>query len=372
MKVLLVSEILLGGAEIILKDLACFLKEKKVEITILTFANPNPKIIDDLKSKNISIMVCPSKNIIKSVKFLSLYLNANQYDIIHSHLERAQLCLALVNKIFGGSLPLVTTEHVGSQFVDYKYRIFLELTRSWIYKQHKKIVCASRDMKTILSKKYHKHKDKFVAICNGTSLEKFFFEKARPGNKPLQVICLARLHPQKDLATCIRAFALLQTEMQLTIVGEGRLRKSLIKLISKLGLQQRVRLLGECYSSIPELLQSSDIYVQPSRWEAISVAVLEAMASGLPVIVSDAKGLVEAVGESGLIFPVGDEYCLAELLERLAKDYSLRLDLAKKACLRACDFSVSVMGEKYYSLYQSILVSQQPFLQFQRDGSKLF
>ena len=103
-------------------------------------------------------------------------------------------------------------------------------------------------------------------------------------------------------------------------------------LILDFGLSNCVKLLGIRHDVIG-LMKASDIFVIPSRYEGLSIAMIEAMACGLPIIASDAPGLRTFIkhGQNGLIFPVEEHDALAKLIIELAEDRNLRARLSQQA-----------------------------------------
>jgi glycosyltransferase involved in cell wall biosynthesis len=124
------------------------------------------------------------------------------------------------------------------------------------------------------------------------------------------------------------------------------------------GLGQRILLLGE-RSDIPLLLKASDLGVlAPTRNEGFSNAVLECMASGLPMVVTDVGGNAEAVidGETGLVVPPHNPAALGAAIVRLAHDPELRRSMGKRAKKRAADeFSFTMSLDQYCALYEELL-----------------
>ncbi|AWI76845.1 glycosyl transferase [Parazoarcus communis] len=128
---------------------------------------------------------------------------------------------------------------------------------------------------------------------------------------------VGRLHPDKDQATLLRAFARalpqLPAEAQLVILGKGRLEKSLRAQVESLGIAGKVRFLGQ----VPQAWQAFaafDVFALSSDHEPFGMVLLEAMAAGVPVIATNCGGAPEVVGEVGSLFPLGDDAELARLL----------------------------------------------------------
>ena len=160
-------------------------------------------------------------------------------------------------------------------------------------------------------------------------------------------VSVARLVPQKGIDVLIRALA--QTtgaarDWTLNLVGDGPEREALQRQVQQAGLQEQVQFLG--FRSDPQtFLLQAGVFVLPSRFEGMPNALLEAMAAGLAVVVTDASpGPLEVVvdGVSGLVVPSDDPFALAEALDRLATDPLLRerLGAAARDTLRQLDWPV--------------------------------
>ena len=162
-------------------------------------------------------------------------------------------------------------------------------------------------------------------------------------------IAVARLVRQKGLDVLIDAFSMARGEAEdwtLTLVGEGPERLALEAQVARLGLQQRVGFLGHC-RDVSTWLATASVFVLPSRFEGMPNALLEAMAQGLAVVVTDASpGPLEEIeqGVNGFVVPSEDAAALALRLEQLASDPALRETLGNAARQRLQARSWSVLG----------------------------
>ncbi|MGE3512713.1 MAG: glycosyltransferase, partial [Vicinamibacterales bacterium] len=120
-------------------------------------------------------------------------------------------------------------------------------------------------------------------------------------------------------------------EAEFLIVGEGQLRAALEAQAARAGLGDRVHFTG-ARSDVPELLSIMDVFAFPSISEGFGIAVLEAMASRLPVIASDIRPLADIIEDSvtGLLVPAGDGAALARAVTRVLDDADLRFQLAAR------------------------------------------
>jgi len=186
--------------------------------------------------------------------------------------------------------------------------------------------------------------------------------RERHGRGPLVIGTIKKLEPKYGIDTLIHAFARLSTAAGcapplLRLVGEGAQRGELQALADRLGVTPRVQFVGAvAHAQVPEQLHSFDIFAAASRLdsESFGVAVIEASACGLPVVVTRAGGLPEVVrrGETGLVVERENPAALAEALQRLIDDPTLRarLGAAGRAHVQACyewDTSVQTMIDVY-------------------------
>lgn len=169
-----------------------------------------------------------------------------------------------------------------------------------------------------------------------------------------------RLHPLKGLDTLIEAWrtvAEARPDAQLWIVGEGPQRAALWQQICDAGLDGRAVLVG-AFDTVDEFLAAADLFVLPSLEEGMSIALLEAMAAGLPVVVSDIPGnrtVVEPENQ-GLLFPPGDPAALAVAIKRLLADRQLagRLGAAGRARVER-EFALPRAVEAHWKLFDRLI-----------------
>jgi glycosyltransferase involved in cell wall biosynthesis len=172
------------------------------------------------------------------------------------------------------------------------------------------------------------------------------------------VLTLARLVWRKGLGTLLDAAASVP-EVVFAIAGEGDERSMLETRIRQLGLEERVRILGQ-RDDIPALLASCDLFVLPSLFEGLPLSILEAMAAGKPVIATAVPGTREAVseGETGLLFPPGDAPALARAITTVLADRGLASRLGRAGQVRVRqEFSAEMMTRQVEAVYGEVLRS---------------
>lgn len=236
-------------------------------------------------------------------------------------------------------------------------------------------IALSKHLLSYLTSRVGVSPDRATRICNGVDVARFFpapdgraLLEGSPFNAcGLRVVgTVGRLQAIKDQLNLVRGFALfverspdIAQDFRLVIAGDGGLRGEIEAEISHSGLASRIWLAGE-RRDVPDVMRGLDLFVLPSRAEGISNTILEAMASGLPVIATKVGGNAELVqdGETGLLVPSRDPAAIADALMRFAQEGNMASRLGSAGRRRAeQEFSMEVMVQRYADLYEMLLGS---------------
>ena len=197
-------------------------------------------------------------------------------------------------------------------------------------------------------------------ILNGAHLERFLNAPARPGSALPRVRfgIAARLVEAKDHFTLLRAFAAVVAEVpgaELHIAGDGALRDRLESFARELSLADRVIFLG-ALPDTAEFLSQLDIFVLSSLSEGLPLALLEAMAAGLPVVSTRAGGVEEAAvdGKNAYLVAPGDSDALAQAMIRMAREPDLARMGALGRQIVQDRFRIEQTWQEYYKLFLSL------------------
>ena len=369
----------MGGAEIMVVQYIKSLGTKDYNHFVYCFGVDGP-VREKIEALGIPVYMGKSRapinqpirfvfSILLLIKDLLAFIKKNRIQIIQSQLSRANKLAVVVGKL--ARLPAFPTIQNTMEFVDrrsrWNLRVHINQAVDWlIFPIADRIVAVSQEVKEIVHQRFRIKRSKIIVLNNGivfdesrselVNIEKEFLI---PKNT-LKIISVGRLTYQKAMEVLISATAELlasgMCNIFVMIVGEGEDRKHLEKLILELGLCSCVKLLGIRHNVI-ELMKASDIFVMPSRFEGLSVAMTEAMACGLPIIASDAPGLRTFIihGQNGLLFPVEDHKAMAKCILQLAEDQDMkdRLSLeAKKSFEKEYDLrknikSLDLLFRKY-------------------------
>ncbi len=208
--------------------------------------------------------------------------------------------------------------------------------------------------------------DDVVVVRNGLDLQGFdaLAKKPLAGDLPgapgPRIAVIGNLWPVKGHRTLLEAAAILvktHPEARIFCAGDGPEREFLEQRIAALGLAGNVFLLGHRLD-VPAVLAASDAACLCSSAEGLSNAIMEAMASRLPVVATDVGGNSELVreGESGFLVPYGDAPALAERLARLLASEAARKEMGKKGRARIeAELTIERMADAYGDMYRRLL-----------------
>jgi len=167
-------------------------------------------------------------------------------------------------------------------------------------------------------------------------------------------LAAGRLEPAKDYPTLLRAFAGLPETARLAIAGGGAAIGELLARAVELGVQRRVRFLG-FVPDVERWMQAADGFVLSSRWEGLPMALIEAAACGLPLVVTEVGGVREVVapGRTGFLAPAGDAAGLTAAMNRLMQTPpEQRREMGERARRDAIErFSLSAVLDAWEELY---------------------
>ena len=323
-----------GGAEILVKDtLISLAKDKTLELELWIMTrvkdsnfqitenslNFEENYIRSLNEHGIKVRFLEkrvNKDSLKTwLKIRKLYKDIKP-DIIHTHLESVTFNTAI--GLLGKGVKQIQTIHnikIG----------YPKIQRFFLDKILIKNIAISREVAlNMLEAGLNKHK--IEEIPNAVNLEKFR-NNEREIKKPKIYLAVGRLTEQKNHELMIKSYSKFIQKIDnekekplLKIIGEGSKKEKLENLIQELKMRDYIKLLG-VRDNIPELLKEADVYIMTSKWEGFSISLIEAAASGLPIIASNvgSNTLICKNNTNGWIFESEDEVRLTELLGKIQR-----------------------------------------------------
>lgn len=174
-----------------------------------------------------------------------------------------------------------------------------------------------------------------------------------PATKNVTILSVGRLVRQKYQECLIRAIQGL--DVKLILVGDGELRDRLTRLVRQLGMEDRVEFIRAVpHAEMPRYYRAADIFAVATHYEGFCIPVLEAMASGLPVVASRLGPIEELVRDAGFLVENRPE-AFAEVLGQLIKDPALRKDMGERARRKALTMDGVLMERQERALYESLV-----------------
>ena len=288
-----------------------------------------------------------------------------QYDVVHTHNSSPQLFAAIANLFC--HKRLVTTEHNTNNRKRGNW-LYTQLDK-WMYPRYEKIICISDQAENNLRgylndneiRRRRTKTDNITTIYNGVDIETI--HQAEPieelKTEKFVAVMVAGFRPQKDQDTLIKAMALLpKEEYELWLVGDGERRQQLELLAhanendnDNDNEKNNIRFLG-LRTDVPRILKTADVVVMSTHYEGLSLSNIEGMAAGKPFVASDVEGIHEVTEGYGILFPHEDAQALADIIRRLHDDPEYYAQTAARCYERAKQFDISVMVERYDSVYR--------------------
>lgn len=292
-------------------------------------------------------------------------------DIVHTRNLGTLDCLAVA--ALAGVRGRIHGEHGRDMYDLHGSRLKYKLLRKFVAPAVDRYVAVSKDLAGWLVQSVGISPERVTQIYNGVDTRRFHPRVGRrhalmPANFAPEgafvVGTVGRMESVKDQLTLVNAFVQLAAsgrcqheQVRLVIVGDGPLRQTALELLRSAKMDHLAWLPGE-RSDIPEVMQTLDLFVLPSLGEGTSNTILEAMATGLPVVATRVGGNLELVteGETGLLVPPGDPDRMARAIESyvIARDNTSRHGRVARRRTEE-QFAIEAMVSRYLDVYDTVL-----------------
>ena len=369
MKVLHISpELIKGGAERLLLDICVELTKRadfEVMVVALRAKNAYPFLTEQITWKVVPSKVIPSitgKSIV-DVAELQRTIDEFKPDIIHSHLFESEMALSEIH--FGNAAYFVHFHDNMRQFKNVTWRDVFKKSRvtdlfekHLLLKQYKKrhteFITVSTDtdafVKSVIPASFKVH-----LLFNAIDVGRFSSNKERNPSNRLTIVGSLVEKKGQDLA--IQTIHYLKNkgiEVHLDVLGDGIRMEELVKLSNELQVNDLVKFHGNV--NHPEhFFENSFAYLHTASYEPFGLVLLEAMASGLPVICSDGKGNRDIIveGKNGFLVTERSPKLLAAKIELLLNDNEMRTTMGKFAQSYVQSFGISAYVDRLITCYQN-------------------
>lgn len=289
-------------------------------------------------------------------------IRRERIDLVHSHLYHANFYGRLAARKAG--IPAVASIH--NTYT--KHKLHRQLANWYLARHTAAIIAGSEEIKQDVVRYDFVPESLIEVIPNSVDLARSHSSLSREQARqrlslPEGVLVLGtvgRLEEQKGHRFLIEALALLRQrgmDVCLLLIGDGREAPALKGLSASLGLEQRVMFLGT-RSDLGDLFRAMDMFVMPSLWEGLSLAMLSAMAAGLPVVATSVGGVRQVLGddEYGFTVPPGDATVLASRIEACLATPEELVRMGEKGRRQICEnYSDEAMVRRLEAVYLRVL-----------------
>ncbi len=360
-----------GGTETQCLRLSRELVRRGHAITILT-ERFDPSLRREETTDGIHIFRVGSNSVSYFIKSLLFLKRHRDFDLLHGHMIATPAIAAVIaGKLL--NLPVIVKvagAGISGEVTTSKQALMGRLKMAIVLRHAKKIVCLTAAIEEEL-RSIHAPPDALIRIPNGIDTHRFAppsLEERQSARKKLgwtegrRILYTGRLSPEKRPDLLLEAFIALAKsvpDVYLVLVGSGPERGALERRLKETDLENRITLIPT-QPTVDLFYRAADLYVLPSDAEGLSNSLLEAMASGLPCVVSDTPMAREVlVNEtSGLLFPIGNAETLTAQVERALADPSLSARLGQGARDRVTKaYDIEQIATKYIDLYTRVLRS---------------
>ncbi|MET0153054.1 MAG: glycosyltransferase [Candidatus Binatia bacterium] len=351
----------LGGTEGQFAEVACRLDRSRFDVRV-SCMRPEGPLRSRLEAAGVSIGRA-GRGSLRPVGFVSALvplvreLRAHDVRIVHSFDFYSNLLCVPAARLSGRSTAIASQRDLGNLRSAPRQRVH-DLALQFAHL----VVVNSEAVRDALVRSGRIAASRLTVVRNGVDLARFRPRRGEPRSAadPVTVVTLANLRPEKGLTDLLDAAAILRRRLpacRFQVWGDGPLRGELEARALALGLDGTLELRGR--TEAPEaVLRSADVFALPSHSEASSNGILEAMASGLPVVATRVGGnpLLVEDGATGLLVPARDPGALAESIARLVEnpDEAARFGDAALERIRR-RFSTESMIRELESVYGGLL-----------------
>lgn len=348
----------IGGLERLVVDLAREQKQRGHDVRIYCLFHSGPAAAPAAEA-GIPIVEFHAQELSPPVKLISVCraLRLAKPDVVHSHNPGVHPYAAVAARLVRTPVVINTRHgiaaHFGTPYQESRFKLVYRLTD--------RVVFVSTDTRDFYVNELGLYGSKSAVVVNGIRTSAFRSRPASPGRRKPRIVfgTVGRLAPVKAHDVLLRAFQIVSRTLpdaELRITGGGETAPSIVTLIDQLGLQQRVRLDGPT-SDVPRVLSGLDVFVISSNSEGLPLAVLEAMAAGLPIVSTRVGGIPEVAPEGSVAWycPPGNPEQLAQAMLKAAASPNLHSMGVTASEIASSRFDLSAMASQYERLYEDAL-----------------
>jgi len=384
----------IGGAQEVVRTLVQYLAADDCQPVVCTFKDG--PLRRDIERAGIEVEVLPARrysivalplfvwDMVRICKSLAALVNRYDIDVVQTHLLRGLDFLVLL-LLYTTRLRVVLWTFHSARFELTAFRLPQhkwmsapkKYSHRFLYRVTSRLassfIAVSDTVKQSIVETIGPIQDKITVIYNGVDVNRYGKPVDRVGvraqlgleaNTRLIAVVATLREPKghRYLIAALASIVMRYPDLHALFIGDGDLREELQAQVEGLNLGDTIHFLGS-RSDVPELLAASDLFVLPSLWEGLPMSLLEAMATGLPIVATQVSGTVQVMlpNETGILVPPGDTRELARAIDRLLSD-PVQARVMGAAARRRVDteFSARRQANEHLALYRRLLDGVSP------------
>lgn len=355
-----------GGIERCVTDWSIYLQHNtNWEPVVICLLKRSGAFLSVLESKGIEVKECKLRSPGFTFRLRNLLREINP-EVVHSQVAFSMPWQVLA-VLLSGSRHIIFTQHNEYQnWNNFRARIRIKLYFDFFFRFIDHYTCVSEKVRDSLCALVDRLPNEFIVVPNSVDTN-LFSPDARQRSKQREHLQLepdmflvgmvARFSHQKGHRYLIEAVSILKesnVKLKILLVGVGELENEMRSLVEEYGLENEIQFYGQALN-VHELFQAFDCFILPSLWEGMPLALLEAMASGIPVVGTDVAGTREIIRnkENGLLIQPKEPESIAHALKCLKSDLQLRTELAQRGLLVVRErHTIDANMKSYLDLYE--------------------
>jgi len=366
-----------NGPSMVILNLVKNLDPARYHVVICSMYEPDQLMTQELRSIGVSTINLKMESFfdIRAIPKLIRILREDKIDILHTHCFRADLYGRILGRIL--DIPVIVSTIHNTHVTMFKndYNRLVATMATWLNRYSAQLahglIAISEEVRRHIIEEEKIHHRYIPVIYNGIEIAPFLKQQHKEKTLRSQlglhsnyylVGTVSALYPRKGLRYLIEAALHIfprYPNTRFLIIGDGPLRNTLEEQIASLGLQDKILLMGH-RRDVVQLLSILDVFVLSSLSEGVPIAILEAMASGKPVVATYVGGVPEIVQEgiTGLLVPPKDAEALANAIAVFIQRPELGTMMGGAGQKRVIEkFSAATMAMEYEKVYRKLLHS---------------
>ena len=344
-----------GGAEMMVLHLARELSRAGHPVRVVSLHGDETDVAGLMRRAGIDVVALNKAGGPDPRTVLRLRAQMRDFSpaVVHTHLPVLEYVLPAA-RLYGRRVKVIHTVHNLAR-EETRHRVLRAVNRR-AFSHGVVPVALNEEVRSSICREYALPASAVPVVGNGIDLDAFRGPQRRGlRGAGARLLCVARLAPAKNHALLLRTVARLREsgrDVSLTLVGDGPLRGALEERARELGISERVRFAGR-RTDTAAFYRDCDLFVLLSDYEGMPMSIIEAMASGLPVVATRAGGVAELVddGVNGALVEA-DAAAAAGAIAAICDDPALYARLSAGAVRTSSHYSAEAMMEKYVDLYR--------------------